>query len=81
MSITYSRIHVYVVDSFREANERIARQHSEGSAAYEALTAEFYEACLFGGMYPFFEDGGSLIEIRPSPNFKRTLLRGKPVQG
>lgn len=75
MAITYSRYHVFVVDSFREANERIARAHSLGSVRYDELSAQFEAACLFGDQYPWFEDGGSLIELRPSPAFSTRLAR------
>lgn len=68
-SILYNRYYPCVVDSWAEASDRIASAFSKGSNQYEFLWARFRAAMQSGQSWPYFQDDGALVEVRPSLQF------------
>jgi len=74
MATTFSRIHIFLVDNQQEALDRIALAHSVGSPLYVFLESTWLVAKMTGYGWPYFEDGGALVEIRPTVRYLRTLV-------
>lgn len=73
MPTTYSRTHIYVVDTEREASERISRSYSVGSSQHAFLLAKFRFASMNGYDFPSFDDGGAWVTIQPSVKYSMAL--------
>lgn len=74
MATTFSRVHIFLVDNQQEALDRISRIYSVGSTMYTFLESTWLVAKATGYGWPYFEDGGALVEIRPSARYLRTLV-------
>lgn len=66
MPLTYSRIHVYYIDTLADGEQRIALAFSKGSRQYAFLAERLRVSLERGYGFPSFEDGGSLIFLMPS---------------
>lgn len=73
MSILYGRYFVQEVDSLSEGLLRISQTHSVRSARFDFLAQWWRDAIARGHGFPFFEDGGALIEVRPSMKYMLQL--------
>ncbi len=74
MAILYGRFFIFEANSIDEGLRRISMTFSSQSLKYRHLSAKLIFSFRRGYGYPFFEDGGALIEIRPSLELEIQLL-------
>lgn len=79
MSILYGRFFVFEANSLSEGLQRIAQTHAVRGTRFEFLSSWWRLALRRGYGWPFFEDGGALVEIRPSLNLLIQLSKDESI--
>lgn len=75
MSILYGRYFTLEVESLSEATRALSQRYSVNSVEYKFLLKQFTDAFFSGGDWPTFEDGGALVQLKPSLAYRLSVFR------